>query len=136
MDLSDALELGAHAAQHVVEVLVERGGFQFRPPVPADCCCLSALVTVGHDLSSCKARTQTLWGRTDQGGDVVLALARAVRVPLRKPVDDHVARPASRQAHRDIATRAESKGSTIIMRGLAEVWLAGHRAPPSRARGF
>jgi hypothetical protein len=40
--------------------------------------------------------------------DVVLALARAERVPVRKPVDDHAARPASRQAHRDIATRVKS----------------------------
>jgi len=58
LDLSGALELGADAAQHVVQVLVESGGIQRHQFFPRGYCRLSALVTVGHDLMTpCKART-------------------------------------------------------------------------------
>jgi len=51
MDLSGALELGADAAQCIVQVLVERGGLQLRQPFPRSRCRLSALVTVRYGFA-------------------------------------------------------------------------------------
>src|SRR5262249_24681635 len=59
--LSGALELGADAAQRVLEVLIERCGIQLRQLFSRGRCRLSALVTIGHEpMTPCKACTSCL----------------------------------------------------------------------------
>src|SRR5262245_8590021 len=68
-DLSGALELGADATQHVIQVLVERELSQLFPRV---CCRLPALVTVRHDLMTPHWRSAMgllrLWSPLASGG--------------------------------------------------------------------